>query len=178
MKRDKTRGYLPVECVNHILSIYKEQNKERNQLLNHIEYVGYLKSIHMKEKCDHCRKNFIKCTDEEFIKIILNVAKFNKENQAITTNFFPSLSDITPYIGDTMVHDLVWKERFQCRNCNYLLCFKCRIDAEYPLRFIDIWTQEQANNDTSIVCPLCKEITQVNHYLRILRKQELESKNI
>lgn len=169
MEKNKTRGYLPEECVMEILKIYKIQNKKRNELLNEIEFIGYLKKFHMKEKCNRCNGHFIKCGDDYFIFFLLKVLEYNKKNIEVCEILFPSFSDIYENIVDTLAHDLLWHERFQCKKCNYTLCKLCRIDAEYPLRFIDIYTNK--NNDGSIICPMCKSITELNEYVNILRNQ-------
>jgi|SaaInlV_165m_DNA_2_1040747.scaffolds.fasta_scaffold97571_1 hypothetical protein len=169
MEKNKTRGYLPEEIVLNILKIYKAQQKKHNELLNEIEFISYLSKHHMDVTCDSCKNNFIKCDDNKFICFLLKVLKYNKKNIAVSDILFPSFSDIYENITDTIAHDLLWHERFQCKKCKYLLCHKCRIDAEYPLRFIDIDTTE--NDNGSVVCPVCKNMTMLNEYVKILREQ-------
>ena len=176
MEKNKTRGYLPEECVLHILKIFKDQQKCRNELLNEIEFIGYLKKHHMEKKCNSCGENFINCKDDNFISFLLKVLKFNKKNIKVCEILFPSFSDIYENITDTLAHDLLWHERFECKKCNYTLCHRCRIDAEYPIRFIDIYTNEKS--DGSVVCPVCKSITELNEYINILRKQIAENQRL
>ena len=175
MENNKTRGYLPEECVLNILKIYKLQQRSRNNLLSEIEFIGYLKKHHMKKKCDKCKEYFIKCKDGKFISLLLKILEFNKKNINVCEILFPSFCDIYENITDTLAHDLLWHERFQCKKCNYTLCQRCRIDAEYPIRFIDIHTNK--NCDGSVVCPICKNITELNEYIKILNKQFRDNQN-
>lgn len=176
MEKNKTRGYLPEECVLNILKIYKQQQKSRNDLLNEIEFIGYLKEHHMEKKCDRCCGHFINSNDDNFISFLLKVLKYNKKNIEVCEILFPSFSDIYENIIDTLAHDLLLHERFECKKCKYTLCRRCRIDAEYPIRFIDINTDE--NCDGSVVCPLCKNITELNVYINILRNQISENQRL
>ena len=169
MKKNKTRGYLPQECVLEILKIYKQQHRVRNDLLNEIEFIGFLKKHHMENKCDRCNGHFINCSDENFISFLLKVLEYNKKNIEVCEILFPSFSDIYENITDTLAHDLLWHERFECKKCNYTLCQRCRIEAEYPIRFIDIHMDENYNG--SVVCPICKNITELNEYVKILKDQ-------
>ena len=157
MEKNKTRGYLPTEIVINILKIYKAQQKKHNDLLNEIEFITYLSKHHMDKTCDFCKNHFVKCNDNKFIYFLLKVLKYNKKNIGVSYILFPSFSDIYENITDTLVNDLLWHERFQCKKCKYLLCHKCRIDAE-------------TNDNGSVVCPVCKNMTILNEYVRILRR--------
>ena len=108
--------------------------------------------------------------DDEFIPLIQKVSNFNKENLKVTEMLFSSFSDIHDNIGDIVMHDLVWKERF---NVNVVTTYYVtnESDAEYPLRFIDLEMRTYENDEAKIVCPLCKSITELNEYLNILRNQ-------
>lgn len=177
MENNKSRGYLPQEIVLNILKIYKSQQEPRNKLLNEIEFISFLKKHHMKEKCHNCNNNFIKCKNKDFIYFLLKILNYNKKNLAVSEILFPSFSDIYENITDTLAHDLLWHERFECKKCNYTLCYNCRIDAEYPIRqFIDLDTDLKRNG--SIICPVCKNITQLNEYINILRKQTHENNHL
>ena len=169
MENNKTRGYLPKECVLYILKLYNTQQKKHNDLLNEIEFIGYLKSRHMEKKCSNCNNHFVKCKDGEFISFLVNVLKYNKKNIKVSEILFPSFTDIYENITDTICHDLLWHDRFECKKCRYCLCVNCRIQAEYPARYIDIYTDKK--RDGSVVCPLCKSVTQLNEYIQILRNQ-------
>ena len=176
MEKNKTRGYLPIECVTLVLQFYKGLNEERNKLLNQIELIGYLKTIHLNKRCDRCNKHFIKCNDNNFIEIVMKLIEFNRDNIKITKMLFPSFSDIYDNIGDIKMHDMVWCDRFHCKECGYLLCSACRADAEYPIRYIDLEHRCVENDTCTIICPLCKAITKLNEYLKILQRQYNDDK--
>lgn len=156
MLKNKSRGYLPIECVNIILSIYKIQNNNRNNLLNEIEFIYKIKNNILLKKCNKCNINFHLYDDE-------NIITFYKKNKNVFKIIYPKVN-----IKDIFIYNLLWNSRFECDKCGYLLCSNCRIFAEYP-NIIDI--NMTYNNTKSIICPICKEIIELNYYISKLKKQ-------
>lgn len=158
MENNKTRGYLPQECVSLILEIYNLQTAQRRALLNEIEVFGKINDIHIKTKrCAKCDYEFLNLNNEHFIFYINLILKFKRKNQRLVDTFFKAFSGFPYSIEEVKAHDLLWSERYECYYCKRIICYGCT----FMCSTID---------NKRFHCPMCNSISNIENYYQKIER--------
>lgn len=154
MENNKSRGFLPKECVDIVLDIYKKQSKLRNDLLNEIEVFGIINSVHMRnKKCTKCKYEFLNIENHNFMYYINLILSFKRKNEKLVNTFFKPFSGFPYNIEEVKAHDLLWCERYQCYKCKYIICYGCTIMCS-------------SINLKNFFCPICNSISNIEMYFK------------
>ena len=152
MENDKTRGFLPQECVDIILEIYKAQNRQRHALLNEIEVFRKINSIHMRnKKCAKCGYEFLNVSDGNFLYYVNMILSFKLRNERLVNTFFKAFSGFPYQIEEVKAHDLLWSERNKCFYCKQIVCYGCTLMCT-------------SMNYKNFICPMCNSISNIEKY--------------
>jgi hypothetical protein len=152
MENNKTRGYLPQECVSIILDIYNIQNKKWHDLLNEIELFGFIDRIHLKTKlCSKCKYTFLNLNNDNFIHCVSIILNFKIKNNRLVNNFFKAFEGFPCLIEEVKAHDLLYNERYQCEHCKQIICYGCTVMCS-------------SMNSKNFFCPICNCISDIEKY--------------